>query len=213
MVQDFLIRFGIFCSIHILIYSFLRVLISFFWCQRTYYFAHIQKPKIKKPEGIHFLKSLPGASLVVQWLRFWASNAAGMGSIPDWETKIQHVKQRSQKIKIKTICFLFTAGQYLWVFSSWKWERALVVLMDLISSVSTGRPFLHGDLQASQLLHFNFYPDWKNMWAECTLGEPATLISKGTGNLMTPPPPLSKHIHSRPGRDQGQTSWAHSLVP
>ena len=30
MVQDFLIRFGIFCSSQILIYSFLRALISFF---------------------------------------------------------------------------------------------------------------------------------------------------------------------------------------
>ena len=34
---------------------------------------------------------LPGRT--VQWLRFYASNAAGMGSIPSWETKIPHAAQ------------------------------------------------------------------------------------------------------------------------
>ena len=40
------------------------------------------------------------ASLVVQWLRFCASNAGGVGSIPGWETKIPHVARYGQK-KIK----------------------------------------------------------------------------------------------------------------
>ena len=38
-----------------------------------------------------------GASLVVQWLRFSASNAGGMGSIPGWGTKILHPIVRPKK--------------------------------------------------------------------------------------------------------------------
>ena len=36
-----------------------------------------------------------GTSLVVQWLRLCATTAGGMGSIPDWETKILHATQSS----------------------------------------------------------------------------------------------------------------------
>lgn len=35
-------------------------------------------------------------SLVVQWLRHWTSNSEGMGSIPDWGSKIQHTIGCSQ---------------------------------------------------------------------------------------------------------------------
>ena len=33
---------------------------------------------------------IPGTSLAIQWLRFCASNAGGMGSIPGQGTKIPH---------------------------------------------------------------------------------------------------------------------------
>ena len=46
-----------------------------------------------------------GASLVVQRLRLCASTAGGMGSIPDWGTKIPHASQHGQKInKNKNWC-------------------------------------------------------------------------------------------------------------
>ena len=41
--------------------------------------------------------SLLGTSLAVQWLRFCASNAGGMGSIPGGGTKIPHAAWHSQK--------------------------------------------------------------------------------------------------------------------
>ena len=37
-------------------------------------------------------------SLAVQWLRLWASNAGGMGSIPGWGTKIPHPCSQSKII-------------------------------------------------------------------------------------------------------------------
>ena len=44
--------------------------------------------------------SLLGTSLAVQWLRFCASNAGGMGSIPGGGTKIPHAACHSQKKKL-----------------------------------------------------------------------------------------------------------------
>lgn len=43
-----------------------------------------------------------GTSLVVQWLRFHASNAGVTGSIPDGEIQIPHAMQYGQKKKKKT---------------------------------------------------------------------------------------------------------------
>ena len=40
-----------------------------------------------------------GTSLVVRWLRLWASNARGVGSIPGWGTKISHAARHGQKKK------------------------------------------------------------------------------------------------------------------
>ena len=40
--------------------------------------------------------SLLGTSLAVQWLRFCASNAGGMGSIPGWVTMLPHGVQPKQ---------------------------------------------------------------------------------------------------------------------
>ena len=40
-------------------------------------------------------------SLEVQWLRFCASNAGGMGLIPGQGTKIPHATGWGQKIKLK----------------------------------------------------------------------------------------------------------------
>ena len=39
----------------------------------------------------------PGTSLAVQWLRLYAPNAVGMGSIPGWETKILHAAHGQKK--------------------------------------------------------------------------------------------------------------------
>ena len=39
-------------------------------------------------------------SLVVQWLRFWASNVGDAGLIPGWGIKIPHAMWCSQKKKI-----------------------------------------------------------------------------------------------------------------
>ena len=35
-----------------------------------------------------------GTSLVVQWLRFWAPNVGGLGSIPDQETRSHRLQLR-----------------------------------------------------------------------------------------------------------------------
>ena len=42
-----------------------------------------------------------GTPLVVQWLGLGASNAAGMGSIPGWGTKVPHVVLCGQNNKYK----------------------------------------------------------------------------------------------------------------
>ena len=47
----------------------------------------------------YILKDILGTSLAVQWLRFHASTAGGMGLIPGWGTKILHAAWHSQKIK------------------------------------------------------------------------------------------------------------------
>ena len=42
-------------------------------------------------------------SPVVQWLGLQASNARGLGLIPDWETKIPQTVQSSKKKKKKKV--------------------------------------------------------------------------------------------------------------
>ena len=42
---------------------------------------------------------IPGASLVVQWLRFCAPSAGGMGSIPGQGTKIPHAAAKKKPPK------------------------------------------------------------------------------------------------------------------
>ena len=44
--------------------------------------------------------SLWGTSLVVHWLRLWASNAEGTGSIPGWGNKIPHARKKERKKKL-----------------------------------------------------------------------------------------------------------------
>ena len=39
-----------------------------------------------------------GTSLVVQWLRFYATHAGGLGAIPGWGTKISHAAQQGPKL-------------------------------------------------------------------------------------------------------------------
>ena len=36
---------------------------------------------------------------MIQWLRLYAPNAGGMGSIPSWRNKILHATQDGQEIK------------------------------------------------------------------------------------------------------------------
>ena len=47
-----------------------------------------------------YIKDTSGTSLAVQWLRLYASNAGGMGSISGWGIKILHATQCGQKVKI-----------------------------------------------------------------------------------------------------------------
>ena len=47
------------------------------------------------------LKGQNVSSLVVQWLRLWASNAKGEGWIPGRGTKIPHAKWENHKCKKK----------------------------------------------------------------------------------------------------------------
>ena len=53
------------------------------------------------PCGTVMLKRQCGTSLVVQWLRFYTPDTAGMGSIPGWGTKIPHDAQNGLKKKKK----------------------------------------------------------------------------------------------------------------
>ena len=53
-----------------------------------YHYTFIRTYKIKKTDG---------TSLAVQWLRFQASTAGGVGSIPGSETKIPHAMGWGQK--------------------------------------------------------------------------------------------------------------------
>ena len=55
------------------------------------------------PCGTVMLKKQCGTSLVVQWLRFYTPDTAGMGSIPGWGTKIPHDAQNGLKKKKKAI--------------------------------------------------------------------------------------------------------------
>ena len=55
-----------------------------------------------------------GTSLVVQWLRLYASNAGGAGSIPGWGTKIPHATgHKHSKITVPLSsqnCFVQSGG-------------------------------------------------------------------------------------------------------
>ena len=54
-----------------------------------------------KQKLFFFLNPHPGTSLVIHWLRLHATNAGGMGSIPDQGSKIPHAVWYSQKKKTK----------------------------------------------------------------------------------------------------------------
>ena len=71
--------------------------------------------------------SLLGTSLEVWWLRLWASNAGGMGSIPGWGTKIPYAVWHDQKKKnlslfvsswerppLKTLLALYHSNETYW---------------------------------------------------------------------------------------------------
>ena len=52
-----------------------------------------------------------GTSLVVQWLRFWASSSRGSGLIPDWGTMAKTKKKK----KPKRVCW-HPKPWYLWMW-------------------------------------------------------------------------------------------------
>ena len=49
---------------------------------------------------LRIIKIALGTSLAVQWLRLCTSTAGGMGSIPDWRTKIPRAARHGQKKKL-----------------------------------------------------------------------------------------------------------------
>ena len=56
-----------------------------------------------------------GNSLLAQWLRHFASNAEGRGSVPGWGTNILHAMWHGQKTKeLNDICFpsTFSCSSY-----------------------------------------------------------------------------------------------------
>lgn len=65
---------------------------AIFWNTLIFCFLRGKKEKLSEP------------SLVVQWLRFHASNAVGIGSIPSQGTKIQHPVWYIAKKKKKVEC-------------------------------------------------------------------------------------------------------------
>ena len=58
---------------------------------------HIQGIQRGEVEDILRTKERRGTSLEGQWLRFHASNAEGLGSIPDRGTKIPHLVRPKKK--------------------------------------------------------------------------------------------------------------------
>ena len=67
-----------------------------------------------------FQKTLSGTSLVVQWLRLYASNAGGMGKIPSWGTKIPtchaalHAPPKKKKKKNVCVCVCIYIYVYMY---------------------------------------------------------------------------------------------------
>ena len=59
------------------------------------------------PDFFQLWIKLPWTSLVVQWLRICASTVGGLGSVPDWGTKILHATQCRQK-STKYSCYKCT---------------------------------------------------------------------------------------------------------
>ena len=55
-------------------------------------------------------KVMGETSLVVQWLRFWASKAGVAGSFPGRKTKIPHAARLDQKVKINKIKQIYGRG-------------------------------------------------------------------------------------------------------
>ena len=68
--------------------------------------------------------SLPGTSLVVQWLRPCASTAGGTGLIPGQGTKIPHAKQQGLLGSLPSSCFPPQAGKglpdFMYIMNSFK---------------------------------------------------------------------------------------------
>ena len=63
-------------------------------------FHHFQKADTASLGGSKlwlFYLNCAGTFLAVQWLRHWASNAKGEGSIPGQGTNIPHAMQRDQE--------------------------------------------------------------------------------------------------------------------
>ena len=72
-----------------------------------------------------------GISLAVQWLRFWAPTAGGVGSVPGRGIKILHAARHSQKIKYS----LKTAfGDRKRIWGTWKGTTNVMIMIIIWSS-------------------------------------------------------------------------------
>ena len=70
---------------------------------------------------VEFLNQASGTSLVAQWLRLLASNAAAMGSIPGLGSKIPHMpcnlaknKQTKRILQFLELCGFGNVDKSLW---------------------------------------------------------------------------------------------------
>ena len=75
-------------------------------------------------------------SLAVQWLRFHASNAGGMGSIPDLGIKIPHAMWPSKKKK-KRNEWIMIHTSYKWFSQTYYWVEAAAAAAKLLQSCLT----------------------------------------------------------------------------
>ena len=90
-----LLEYLTFIPLRDMVWDILRIL-----CYKTLD-SEIEKKKFTLYAAVKMF--LVETSLVIQWLRFYAPNAGGMGSIPGWKNKILHATQGGEEIlkKIK----------------------------------------------------------------------------------------------------------------
>ena len=96
------------------------------WSPRGHWWVWLRFRGGSKTKGYQNFSRIPqGTSVVVQWLRFHASNAGGMGSIPGRGTKIPHgilvekiqkkKKKKQQKTFLKAVPWMAVSMLNLWL--------------------------------------------------------------------------------------------------